>query len=67
MQSLLFLMKFYYFPQTVDCISSDEILQLLRSIEFPLRFIQLYGHKLDIFGIFCKVFRTAVLMNTLKK
>ena len=33
-------------------VSSVEILQMLRSIEFPLRFIRLDDHKLGIFGIF---------------
>ena len=33
-------------------VSSAEILQMLRSIEFPLCFIRLDDHKLDIFGIF---------------
>ena len=33
-------------------VSSAEILQMLRSIEFPLCFIWLDDHKLDIFGIF---------------
>ena len=69
MQSLLFLIKF-----CSKIISSDstvwsvEILQMLRSIEFPLRFIRLDGHKLGIFGIFKELFLTVVvLMNTLKK
>ena len=33
-------------------VSSVEILQMLRSIEFPLRFIRPNDHKLGIFGIF---------------
>ena len=48
MQSFLFLIEFYYFPQT----RLYEILQMLRSIEFPLQFIQLDDQKLGISGIF---------------
>ena len=39
MQSLLFLIKLYYFPQTR--------LYHMRSIEFPLRFIRRDDHKLQ--------------------
>ena len=33
-------------------VSRVKILQMLRSIEFPLQFIRLDDHKLGIFGIF---------------
>ena len=52
MQSLLFLIKFYYFKTSNSTVSSVEIFQMLRSIEFPLRFIPLDDHKLGIFAIF---------------
>ena len=40
---------------------------MLRSIEFPLRFIRLDDHKLGIFGIFKEFFLTVVvLMSTFK-
>ena len=40
---------------------------MLRSIEFPLRFIGLDDHKLGIFGIFKELFLTVVvLMSTFK-
>ena len=48
-------------------MSSVDILQMLRSIEFPLRFIRLDDHKLDIFGIFQELFLSVVvLMSTFK-
>ena len=56
MQSSLFLIKFYIFPQTRLTVSSAEILQMFRSIEIPLRFIRLDVHKLGIFGIFLELF-----------
>ena len=54
MQSLLSLIKFYYFPQT-PAVSNVEILQMSRSIKFPLRFVLLDDHKvryiLNILGV----------------
>ena len=50
MQSLLFLIKFILFSSN-STVSSVDILQMLRSIEFSLRFIGLDDHKLGIFGI----------------
>ena len=46
-----FLNKILLFSSN-STVSSVEILQMLRSIEFPLRFIRLDDHKLGIFGIF---------------
>ena len=52
--------KFTFFNKIIlfssnSAVSSVEILQMLRSIEFPLRFIpgftRLDDHKLGIFGI----------------
>ena len=40
---------------------------MLRSIEFPLPFIRLDDHNLDIFGIFYELFLTfVVLVSTFK-
>ena len=50
-------------------VSSNEVrvLQKLRSIVFPLRFIPLDDHKLGVFGIFLELLRSVVvLLSTLK-
>ena len=61
-----FLNKIILFSSNLT-VSSVEILQMLRSIEFPLRFIRLDDHKLGIFGIFLELFLTVVvLMSTFK-
>ena len=68
MQSLLLLNKILLFSSN-STVSSVEILQMqmLRLIEFSLRFIRLAGHKLGIFGIVYELFLTVVvLMSTLK-
>ena len=65
MQSLLFLIMFSLFFSN-STVSSVEILQMLRSIEFALRNIRLDDHKLGIFGIFWELFLTVVLMSTSK-
>ena len=51
MQSLLFLIKLYYIPQT-RLVSSVEIPPNVEIDRISLRFIRLDDHKLDIFGIF---------------
>ena len=49
-------------------VSSVEILQMLTSIEFPLRFIRLDDYNLGIFEIFQELFLTVVVrpMSTFK-
>ena len=55
MQSLLFFNKILLFSSN-STVSSVEMLQMLRSIKFPLPFIRFDGygddHKLGIFEIF---------------
>ena len=48
-------------------VSSVEIPQMLRSIEFPLRFIRLDGHKIGIFGTFQELFLTVVVLRSKNK
>ena len=46
---------------------SVEILQMLRSIEFPLRFIGFDGHKLAILvGIFQELFLAVVVLMSIR-
>ena len=66
MQSFTFLNKILLFSSN-STVSSVEILQMLRSIEFLLLFIRLDDHKLGIIGIFYELFLTLdVLMSTFK-
>ena len=50
MQSLITFINEILLFSSNSTVSSIEILQMLRSIEFPLQFIQLNDHKLGIFG-----------------
>ena len=50
MQGLLFLTDKILLFSSNSPVSSVEMLQMLRSIEFLLRFIRLADHKLGIFG-----------------
>ena len=59
-QSLLSLNKILLFFLN-STVSGVEILQMLRPIEFPLRFIRLDDHKLGIFAIFQELFPIAVV------
>ena len=67
MQSLLFFNKILLFSSN-STVSSVEMLQMLRSIKFPLSFIRFDGygddHKLGIFGIFQELFLTVVVLMT---
>ena len=66
MQSLFFLIKFYYkILSSNSTVSSVEILQILRAIEFefPLRFVRL---KMNIWNILGVIFTVIVLMRTFK-
>ena len=61
MQSLLFLKKILLFSSN-STVSSVEIPQMLRSIEFPLRSIGLDGHKSGMFAIFKELFLTVYVL-----
>ena len=61
-----FLNKILLFSSN-STVSSVEILQMLKSNEFPLLFIRREDHKLGIFGIFWELSLTVVvLMSTFK-
>ena len=47
MQGLLFLIKFSVLFSSNSTVSSDEIFQMLSSIEFLLQFIRLDDHKFN--------------------
>ena len=56
-----FLNKIILFSSN-STVSSVEILQMLRLIKFPLRFVRLDDHKLGIFEVFYELSLTVVLL-----